>query len=173
MVKQIWTQQTGRSTDEIDGILADEKTQSSLQDLLEVFSKSKIAALITEMIETISPEQLGVETLNLNDLEGLMGLFRDPNHPIVQRATSVITQFLETKMQSGAITKEELVSEIEGFKARLTGSFGRLVKETLVGPEREGQQTAQTLMSNHPDARRARMLARLQRKQREKTGAKK
>lgn len=173
MFKQIWTQHTGRDETEIDGVLNDEKTQSSLQELLEAFSTSKIASLITEMIETITPEQLGVTEINLTDLEGLTGMFRDPNNPIVQRATSVITGFLDRKIQSGAVSKDELVAEIEGFKARLTGSFGRLIKETLVGPQREGQQDAQTLMSNHPDARRARMLARLQRKQREKNPAKK
>jgi hypothetical protein len=171
--KQMWTQHTGRDESDIDGILNDEQTQSSLQELLEVFSTSKIASLITEMIETITPEQLGVTDVNLTDLEGLTSLFRDPNNPIVQRATSVITQFLDTKIQSGAVTKEELVAEIEGFKARLTGSFGRLIKETMVGPQRGDQQNAQTLMSNHPDARRARMLARLQRKQREKGVTKK
>lgn len=173
MFKQVWTQHTGRDESEIDGILSDERTQSTIQELLEVFSTSKIAGLITEMIETITPEQLGVHELNLTDLDGLTALFRDPNNPIVQRATSVITGFLDSKIQSGAVSKQDLVSEIEGFKARLTGSFGRLIKETLVGPQREGQQNAQTLMSNHPDARRARMLARLQRKQRENASAKK
>jgi hypothetical protein len=173
MVKQVWTQHTGKSEEDIDNVLNDERTQTTLQELLEAFSKSKIAALITEMIETITPEQLGVHEINLSDLEGLAGLFKDPNNPIVQKATTVITGFLDSKIQSGAVSKEELVAEIEGFKARLTGSFGRLIKETLVGPQREGQQTAQTLMSNHPDARRARMLARLQRKQRENAGAKK
>lgn len=174
MAKQFWTAKTGKSEDAIDEVLNDAKTQTSIEELLEAFSKSKIAALVTEMIETIRPEQLGLEELNITDINELMNLVRTPNHPILSRATSVISEYLEKKIRTGALTKEELVAEVEGFKARLTGSFGTLIRQAMVGDDRAGPtHDARTMVSNHPDARRARMQARLQRKVRDKTGGKK
>lgn len=175
LFKGFWSQQTGRDADEIEGLLNDEETKSSLSELLEVFSKSKIAALITEMIETIDPSSLGLDEINITDVTQFAEMLKNPESPLLKKAMNVITKFLEEKMKKGAITKEELVAEIEGFKARLTGAFGKLMKESLFGAPTNGRQTqsADTLMSNHPDARRARMLARLQRKQRERTDGKK
>lgn len=168
MFKSLWSQKTGRSEDEIETLLQDERTQSSIQDLLDSFSKSKIAALLTEMIETIRPEQLGLDSLNITDIAQIGDILKNPNHPMLQRASRVITDFLDRKIESGALTKQDLLSEIEGFKAQLTGRFGNLLKETLLGDEARNRQSAQVLMGNSPDARRARMLARLQKKQREK-----
>lgn len=175
MIKQVWTQQTGREESEVDALLNDERTQSSIQDLLESFSNSKIAKLVTEMIETITPEQLGLENFDFTNITELAEIFKNMEHPIVRRATTVITTFLDEKMRSGFITKEELVAEVEGFKSHITGSLRKLVQEALIGETNGGgpRQDGATLMSNHPDARRARMLARLQRKQREKTSVKK
>lgn len=175
LFKGFWSQQTGRDADEIDGVLNDENTKSSITELLEVFSNSKIAALITEMVETIDPSSLGLEDIDLTDLSKLTDMLKNPESPILKKAMGIITKFIEEKIKKGVVTKEELVAEIEGFKARITGSFGKLIKETLIGAPTDGRQThsADTLMSNHPDARRARMLARLQRKQRERTDGKK
>lgn len=168
MFKSLWSQKTGKSEDEIDGILNDERTQNSMQELLDSFSKSKIAALLTEMIENIRPEQLGLEQLNITDIAQIGEMLKDPNNPILQKASRVITDFLDRKIASGSLTKQDLINEIEGFKAQLTGRFGNLLKETLLGEEAGNRQSAQILMGNSPEARRARMLARLQKKQREK-----
>lgn len=168
MFKSMWSQKTGRSEDEIDNILNDERTQNSLQELLDSFSKSKIAGLLTEMIETIRPEQLGLDQLNITDIAQIGEMLKDPSNPILQKASSVITGFLDRKIASGSLTKEELIREIEGFKAQLTGKFGNLLKETLLGEEGGNRQSAQILMGSSPEARRARMQARLQKKLREK-----
>lgn len=168
MFKSFWSQKTGRPEDEIDTILNDERTQNSIQELLDSFSKSKIAALLTEMIETIRPEQLGLDQLNITDFAQIGEMIKDPSNPILQKASRVITDFLDRKIATGSLTKEDLIREIEGFKAQLTGRFGNLLKETLLGDEGGNRQSAQILMGNSPEARRARMLARLQKKQREK-----
>lgn len=168
MFKSMWAEKTGKSEDEIDGILNDERTQNSMQELLDSFSKSKIAGLLTEMIETIRPEQLGLDQLNVTDIAQIAEMLKDPNNPILQKASRAIKEFMDRKMESGSLTKEDLIREIEGFKAQLTGKFGNLLKETLLGEEGGNRQSAQVLMGNSPEARRARMLARLQKKQREK-----
>jgi hypothetical protein len=169
MFKTMWSEKTGKSEDEIDGILNDERTQSSMQDLLESFSKSKIAALLTEMIETIRPEQLGLDQLNITDIAQIGDILKNPDNPILQRASNVIKEFLDRKMANGSLTKDDLIREIEGFKAQLTGKFGNLLKETLLGEEAGNRQSAAVLMGNSPEARRARMLVRLQKKHREKS----
>ena len=134
-----------------------------------MFSESKIASLITEMIETIRPEQLGLDELNITDVQQMMDLIKNPNSPILRRATSVIGEFLERKIQTGAISKQELVQEIENMKARMTNSLRRVVGESLFGDQSAGPTTPGRIMTGgSPEARRARMEARLRRRYAEK-----
>jgi hypothetical protein len=56
---------------------------------------------------------------------------------------------------------------MEMLREKFKHSLGRIFKESVFGEEREAQR-AEVLLSNHPDARRARMLARLQRKVQER-----
>jgi hypothetical protein len=77
---------------------------------------------------------------------------------------------LEDKIKSGKINQQELAKEVEVIRAKFQSSFGKYLNEALLGEEtgpRTGN-TAQQILSHHPDARRARMMARLQRKQQEK-----
>lgn len=56
------------------------------------------------------------------------------------------------------------------LKAKFQSSFGKYMKD-MIGIAREGPatgNTAEQILGNSPEARRARMMARLQRKQREK-----
>lgn len=168
LFKGFWTQQTGKDGDDIDSLLNDEKTQGNIADMLETFSNSKIAALVAEMVETIDPEKLGLDDFKIESMEQIMDLVKNPDNPIIRKATSMITNFLDEKIKKGSLRKEDLIAEIEMFKAKMTSSFGKLFKEAFVGPSNGPTQSAAVLMSSHPDARRARMLARLQKKQREK-----
>jgi hypothetical protein len=169
LFKSFWTQQTGKSEEEIEEILNNRTTQNSLQDIMKMFTESKIAGLITEMIETIRPEQLGLEEFNITDIQQMIDLIKNPDSPILRRATSVIGEFLERKIQTGAITKQQLVQEIEMMKARMTSSLRRALGETLFGEEQAGPRMPGHMMTGgSPEARRARMVARMQRKYREK-----
>ena len=52
------------------------------------------------------------------------------------------------------------------LRAKFQSSFGRYLNQMVVGDEGNTTgNTAAQILSNHPDARRARMLARLQKKQ--------
>jgi hypothetical protein len=56
------------------------------------------------------------------------------------------------------------------LRAKFQSSFGKYLNEMIVGDGGGGTtgNTSAQILSNSPDARRARMLARLQKKQKEK-----
>jgi hypothetical protein len=79
-------------------------------------------------------------------------------------------EVLQEKVSTGKIDQRELVREIETLRAKFQSTFGKYMNEMVVGAQGNTTGTdAKTIMSNSPDARRARMLARLQKKQREKS----
>jgi hypothetical protein len=85
---------------------------------------------------------------------------------LVDRAKIV----LEERIKSGKINQQELMREVEMLRAKFQSSFGKYLNEMIVGDAGGGTtgNTSQQILSNHPDARRARMIARLQKKQKEK-----
>jgi hypothetical protein len=77
---------------------------------------------------------------------------------------------LKARIESGKINQHELIREIEMLRAKMTSTFGKYLNQMVIGEE--GPKTGNTskqILSNSPDARRARMLARLQKKQQEKS----
>jgi hypothetical protein len=84
----------------------------------------------------------------------------------MQRAQEV----LKERVESGKINQQELIREIEMLRAKMTSSFGKYMNEMVVGRDQPATgNTSRQILSNSPEARRARMLARLQRKQQEKS----
>jgi hypothetical protein len=77
---------------------------------------------------------------------------------------------LEDRVKTGKINQQELVREIEMIRAKFQSAFGKYLNEMIVGDAGGGTtgNTSQQILSNSPEARRARMLARLQKKQKEK-----
>jgi hypothetical protein len=73
---------------------------------------------------------------------------------------------IQTKIQHGQFTQQQLVGEVEGIKAKIQSLFGNVINEMLGG--RRADVPSSVLVANSPEARRQRMIARLQRKQREK-----
>jgi len=90
---------------------------------------------------------------------------------VTKKAVSAVQKMIEQKMRTGSLKKEDFIREIEMLKEKFKHSLGRLFKKEFfdetpaagAGGDRP-TPTAADLMSNHPEARRARMLARLQRK---------
>jgi hypothetical protein len=154
--------------DEISKILEDEETKSSMSEMLELIMGTRLMSLVGEMVSSIKFEDLD---LSLEDPEHLLQMLRNPQESealkeLMDRAKII----LEDKIKSGKINQQELAKEIEVIRAKFQSSFGKYLNEALIGEEngpRTGN-TAQQILSNHPDARRARMMARLQRKQQEK-----
>jgi hypothetical protein len=165
-VKQLWSKFTGKTdTDEIDDVLKEEKTQSGIQDLLETLKDTRLFKLGMEVMENINIEKLGLGDVDFTNIGSLIDMVKNPEHPVTKRAIQSVQGLIEEKMKRGSLRKEDFIAEVEMLKEKFKHSLGRLFKSELFGDNSSREvQSAQTLMSNHPDARRARMLARLQRK---------
>jgi hypothetical protein len=74
---------------------------------------------------------------------------------------------LREKIETGKINQQDLRREIETLRAKFQSAFGKYLNESIVGAQGNTTgNTADQILSNHPEARRARMLARMQKKQR-------
>ena len=93
-------------------------------------------------------------------------MMKNPEHPTIQKITKKVQNILEDKMKKGEITKEIIISEFEMIKAKLQEAFGDMFNDALGG--RRADLPANVLLGNSSEARRARMLARLQRKYKER-----
>ena len=165
-VKGLWSKFTGKdSTDEVDEILKDENTQNGLQDLLETLKETRIFKLGMEVMENLNVEALGLDSIDFTDIPALLEMVKNPEHPVTKKAIGSVQKIIEQKMRTGSLKKEDFVREIEMLKEKFKHSLGKLFKAEMFG-EQQDRPTASAadLTSNHPEARRARMLARLQRK---------
>lgn len=167
-IKDIWTKTTGKSTDEIDEVLSDTSTKSNIEELLEYFKETRIFKLGMEMLETLKLSQFGIEDLDFTDPAKLIEMLRSPENPIMQRAMNVVGGFIEGKIRDGKLKKEDLVHEMEMLREKFKHSLGKIFKESIFGESARETQSAEVLLGSSPEARRARMMARLQRKQRER-----
>jgi hypothetical protein len=170
-IKTMWSTFTGKaSTDEIDEILKDETTQGGIEELLETLKDTRIFKLGMEVAENLNVEKLGLDKIDFTDVAGLMEMVKNPEHPVTKRAITSVQVLIEQKMRNGSLRKEDFIAEIEMLKEKFKNSIGKVFKTELFGdaPAAGPARTAQELMSNHPEARRQRMLARLQRKLAEK-----
>jgi hypothetical protein len=172
-IKTLWSTVTGKaSTDEIDEILKEETTQSGVEEMLDTLKETRIFKLGMEVAENINVERLGLDKIDFTDIPALLEMIKNPEHPVTKRAISAVQGMIEQKMRSGSLRKEDFVAEIEMLKEKFKDTIGRIFKTELFGDSPAGAggaaRTAQEIMSNHPEARRQRMLARLQRKVAEK-----
>ena len=155
--------------DDIQKILEDKETQNSMTEMLELIMNTRLVSLVGDIMQSLEFADLG---LNLEDPAELMSLLQNPQEnaalkEIMDRARMV----LEEKVKSGKINQDELRRDIENIRAKMQSSFGKYLNQAVLG-EDSGNTTGNTtrqILSNHPDARRARMLARLQKKQQQKT----
>ena len=169
-VKGLWSKVTGKtSTNEVDEILKDDTTQNGIHDLLETLKETRIFKLGMEVMENLNVETLGLEEIDFTNVPALIEMVKNPEHPVTKKAIASVQKLIEQKMRSGSLKKEDFVREIEMLKEKFKHSLGKLFKSEIFGEQTDRPtQTAETILSNHPEARRARMLARLQRKQAEK-----
>jgi hypothetical protein len=154
--------------DEVEKILEDEETKSSMSEMLELVMNTRLLSIVGDVIGSISLDDLD---LKFDDPEALMELLRNPqDHPGLKEVMDRAKIILEDRIKTGKINQQELLREIEMIRAKFQSAFGKYLNEAILGEEtgpRTGN-TAQQILSSHPDARRARMMARLQRKQQEK-----
>lgn len=156
----------GGNADEVSKILEDEDTQSSLSEILELLMNTRLASIVGDLVQSMNFEGLD---LNFENPEELLNMLRNPQEsPALSELMDRAKMLLEDRVQSGRINPDELRREIEMLRAKFQSSFGKYLNEAIVGEGNTSGNTAAQILSSHPDARRARMLARLQKKQKEK-----
>jgi len=160
---------TAAQADEVQQILEDEETQSSMSEMLELIMSTRLVSLVGDIIQSVDLEGLDID---FEDPERLLQMLRNPQqseilNEIMMRARAV----LEEKIRSGKLNQNELRRDIEKIRAKFQSSFGKFLNQAVLGEDAGNTtgNTAQQILSNHPDARRARILARLQRKHEQKT----
>lgn len=158
----------GGQADEISKILEDQETQDSLKDFMEVIMNTRLASIVGDIVQSL---QLADLDIDFENPEKLVEMLRNPQEsPVLKEIMERAQMILEDRIKSGKINQQELAREIENLRAKFQSSFGKYMNQAILGEE--GPKTGNTssqILSNHPDARRARMLARLQKKQQEKT----
>jgi len=159
----------GSRQDEVMKILEDEDTQNSLKEILDLVMNTRLASVIGDLIQSIKFEDLDI---NFEDPDELIRLMQNPqDSEALKEIMSRAQEILRDRIETGKINQQELIREIEMLRAKMTSTFGKYMNEMVVG-QREQPQTGNTsrqILSNSPEARRARMLARLQRKLGEKS----
>jgi hypothetical protein len=159
---------THRDTDEILKTLGTEETSSAIAEIFELLMKTRLASIVGDIAASIKLDDIGIDFERPEEI--LEALQHPERSQAVRHIMEQVKTMLEERIKSGKINQQELVREIETLKAKFQSSFGKYMNE-MVGVGREGPatgNTSQQIMSNSPEARRARMQARLQRKLHEK-----
>jgi hypothetical protein len=153
---------TGKD-DEISKVLNDESSAGHISAILDFILETRIAKIFMEIVQQFDITEFGID---IGDAEELFKIVKNPEHPVCKKIIAKLQKILKDKVQSGSITPEDLSSEIEAIKAKLMSVFGNAFNEMLGGGKTGAPPSA--LLGSSPEARRQRMLARLQKKQRDK-----
>ncbi len=154
--------------DEIQKILEDEATKSAMSEILELLMGTRLISLVGDIVSSIKLEDLD---LNLENPEQILEMLKNPkDSPVLNEIMERAKQILEDRVQTGKLNPQELRRDIEMIRAKFQSSFGKYLNEAILGEDGGNTtgNTAQQILSNHPDARRARMVARLQKRQQQK-----
>lgn len=166
--KSYWSG-TGTDNEEINKILNDSEKENKFKEILTFVSETRIAKLFMSVVESIDITQLGI---NFDSPEEVIDMVKNPEHPVSAKVIARIQSIIKQKMQRGEITQRQIEIEIEQIKTKMTSIFGNMFKDALglggAGGGAGGPPPT-VLMGNSPEARRQRMIARLQKKQAKKT----
>lgn len=162
LIKNIWNA-SGQTNDEITNILNDEASESKFQEIIQFILESRLAKIFKNLMETIDISEFEI---NIETPEQLIEMLKNPENPLIKRVTDKIQGVIQDKIKRGEINQNLIISEIEAIKVKVMSLFGNIFNEALGG--RKADVSSSVLMGNSPEARRQRMLARLQRKVNEK-----
>jgi hypothetical protein len=165
MFKSYWSG-TGGTNEEINKILNDVESENKFKEILTFISETRIAKLFMSIVELIDVTDIG---LDFERPEEFIEMIKNPEHPVSAKIIGRIQNIIKAKVQRGEITQRQIEGEIEMIKLKLTSVFGDMFKDAMgLGGGGGAEVPPTVLMGNSPEARRQRMIARLQKKQREK-----
>lgn len=143
---------------EIDEILGDETKKSKIGEFIDYLKNSKFASLMISVFEQV--DLADIESSNIEEV--LHNPTKLQEHPIVQRIQAHVQSIMLNKVKNGELSKETIMHEFQTLQTKIQEFFGDSLNEAL--GTQKSDVAAEVLLSNSPEARRARMLARLQRK---------
>lgn len=165
-VKSIWGG-SGQSIDEIEKLLGSPEAQSKVSELIEYVMTTRIAGVVTNIIENVDLSDLDV---NFDKPEDVASLFQNiQSNPAIQKIMLKLKSVIEEKVRQGEFSREIIMQDIETIKLKLKDIFGDMFNDMLGG--RHADVPANVILGNSPEARRARMMARLKRKVNERKNA--
>lgn len=156
-LKEIWG--NTHTTGEIESLLGNEESRSKVSEIFEYVMTTRLAKVVTSLAESIDISDLG---LDFEDPDQVLKAFQQGNHPAIEKIGRKIKTTLEDKVRKGEFTKEMLAADIESIKVKVQAAFGDMFNEMLGG--RKAEVSGRVILGNTPEARRARMIARMQRK---------
>lgn len=162
IVKNIWNA-SGQENDEITKVLNDEASHGRFEEIIQFILESRIAKIFKNLMESIDLSEFEI---NIESPEQLIEMIKNPENPTVQKMIGKIQKIIEEKVKHGEINQQVIIQEVETIKAKAIGLFGNIFNDALGG--RQADVPAAVLMGNTPEARRQRMIARMQRKLQEK-----
>lgn len=163
VAKSMWSE-SGQENDEISRVLNDEKSEGYLKEIFDFVMETRLAKMFMNFVESfdISEYDINFE----NPLE-LIEMLKNQEHPTLKKIVGKVQSVIEDKIRRGELSQQLIQSEVEAIKAKVMSLFGNVFNEAL-GGGRRNDISPQTFIANTPEARRQRMLARLQRKVRDK-----
>jgi hypothetical protein len=162
LIKNIWNS-SGQKNDDITSILNDDKTEGRFKEILDFVLNSRLAKIFTKLVESIDLTEFD---LNIESTDELIEMIKNPENPKIQSTIQKVQTMIKDKVRRGEIDQNVIIREIETIKAKVIDLFGNVFKDALGG--RRAEVSSAVMVGNSPEARRARMVARLQRKLREK-----
>jgi hypothetical protein len=162
LIKNIWNS-SGQKNDEISAVLNSEKSEGHFKEILDFVLNSRLAKIFTKLVETIDISDFDLKIENTDEL---IEMLKNPENPKIQATIQKVQAMIKDKVRKGEIDQNVIIREIETIKAKVIDLFGNVFKDALGG--RRAEVPSAVMVGNSPEARRARMIARLQRKLRDK-----
>jgi len=148
---------------ELDKVLGSEESRSKVSEIMEYVMTTKLAKVVTSLVETIDISSLGIDFENPEDM---LKSIQEPSNKIMETVMKKVKDELDMRLRRGDFTKEQLMRDIESIKVKIQEAFGDMFNDMLGG--RKADVPSSAILGNTPEARRARMMARLRRKVAEK-----
>lgn len=162
LIKNIWNA-SGQENDEITRILNDENSESRFKELIDFILNTRMVKVCKSMLETFDFSDI---ELTIDDPKQIIEMIKDPENPVVKTIQKRVQTAIEERMKRGELSPQIIEQEIETIKRKVISIFGNMFNDALGG--RRGDIPSAVLTGNSPEARRQRMLARMQRRLDEK-----
>jgi len=163
IIKNLWNA-SGQKNDAVTNILNDEASEGRFKDILDFILQSRLVKIFKSLMESFDMSEF---ELNIEDPTELIEMLKNPENPAIKKIVTKIQNTIKDKIRRGEFDQNTITREIEAIKAKVMSLFGNVFNDAL-GGRREGNVPAAAIMGNSPEARRQRMIARMQRKLQEK-----